>query len=151
SLPCIIVDMQGFILAWYLPAILSDFRQVGLFSPSDRSGKPDASQNAMLVAREKLGPLLNKSSGSSWRNNAEYFHPGEGAQGSVNLSPAWFQQGHDETVQQYPQVSANFSSPAALEWLDAISESNAIMSGILAVIHPTLYDAGWKTTKRLRD
>ena len=54
-------------------------------------------------------------------------------------------------VQQYPQVSANFSSPAALDWLDAISESNAILSAILAVIHPQLYDVGWETTKRLRD
>ena len=54
-------------------------------------------------------------------------------------------------VQQYLQVSANFSLPAALDWLDAISESNAILSAILAVIHPQLYDAGWETTKRLRD
>ena len=53
-------------------------------------------------------------------------------------------------MQQYPQASANFRSPAALEWLDAISESNAIISAILAVIHPNLYDAGWETTKRLR-
>jgi Oxygenase domain of the 2OGFeDO superfamily len=54
-------------------------------------------------------------------------------------------------VQQYPHISANFSSPAALDWLDAISESNAILSAILAVIHPNLYDAGWQTTKCLRD
>jgi len=38
-----------------------------------------------------------------------------------------------------------------LEWLDAISESNAILSAILAVIHPSLYEAGWQTTKHLRD
>jgi hypothetical protein len=38
-----------------------------------------------------------------------------------------------------------------LDWLDAISESNAIVSAILAVIHPKLYDAGWQTTKRLRE
>jgi hypothetical protein len=38
-----------------------------------------------------------------------------------------------------------------LDWLDAISESNAIISAILAVIHPKLYDAGWKTIERLRD
>ncbi len=54
-------------------------------------------------------------------------------------------------VQQYLQVSANFSLPAALDWLDAILESNAILSTILAVIHPQLYDASWETTKRLRD
>jgi Oxygenase domain of the 2OGFeDO superfamily len=54
-------------------------------------------------------------------------------------------------VQEYPRVSASFRSPAALDWLDAISESNAIFGAILAVIHPTLYDAGWQTTMCLRD
>jgi hypothetical protein len=96
SMPCIIVDMQGIILAWYCPGILSDSRQVSLFALSDRSRKPDTSQNAMLAAREKLLPLLKKSqSGSSWRDEVNNFHPGEGPHGSVNLSPAWFQQGHD--------------------------------------------------------
>ena len=28
--PCIVIDMQGVILAWYLPGILSDSRQVRL-------------------------------------------------------------------------------------------------------------------------
>jgi hypothetical protein len=54
-------------------------------------------------------------------------------------------------VQPCPHPSANFRSAAALEWLDAISESNAIFSAILAVIHPRLYDAGRQTIKRLRD
>lgn len=53
-------------------------------------------------------------------------------------------------MQRYPQVSANFRLPAALDWLDAISESNAILSSILAVIHPELYDAGLQTIERLR-
>ena len=53
-------------------------------------------------------------------------------------------------MQRRPKVSANFKTPAALGWLHAISESNAIMSAILAVIHPKLYDAGWQTTERLR-
>jgi len=38
-----------------------------------------------------------------------------------------------------------------LDWLDAISESNTILSAILAVIHPELYDAGWQTTQHLRN
>jgi len=53
-------------------------------------------------------------------------------------------------TQKLPQVSANFRSPAALDWLDAVSESNAILSAILAVIHPRLYDAGWQTINVLR-
>jgi hypothetical protein len=37
-----------------------------------------------------------------------------------------------------------------LNWLGAISESNVIISAILAVIHPKLYDAGWKAVERLK-
>ena len=45
-------------------------------------------------------------------------------------------------LQKYPQASVNFGLEDALTWLAAISESNAIVSAILAVIHPNLYDTG---------
>jgi len=35
STPCIIIDEHDIILAWYLPGILSDQRQVGFFPFSD--------------------------------------------------------------------------------------------------------------------
>lgn len=54
-------------------------------------------------------------------------------------------------MQEYPRISASFNSPAALDWLNTISESNAVLSAILGVIHPKLYDAGWQILKRLRD
>jgi hypothetical protein len=53
--------------------------------------------------------------------------------------------------QKYPQGSVNFRSTAALGWLDAISETNAVFSAILAVIHPTLHKAGRQTIKHLGD
>ena len=53
-------------------------------------------------------------------------------------------------VQEHPQVGALFKNLAALEWLDAISQSNSILSTILAVIHPELYDTGQETMNRLR-
>ena len=43
SMPCIVVDMQGIILTWYLPGILTGSRQVSLFALSDHSGILDAS------------------------------------------------------------------------------------------------------------
>ncbi|KAI9429534.1 hypothetical protein H4582DRAFT_2089013 [Lactarius indigo] len=43
SRPCIIVDMQGVILAWHLPGILNDSRQ-----------------SEMMAAMAKLHPLLEK-------------------------------------------------------------------------------------------
>ena len=96
STPCIIIDSQGIIMAWYLPNILSSARQVNLLS-SNRIKRPNAPQSAMLVARKKLRSLLDSSiRGRCWRNDLEYFHPGEESlRGSVNFSPAWFQQGHD--------------------------------------------------------
>jgi hypothetical protein len=71
----------------------------------------------------------------------------------------WFQQGHNVSTLVYEIYflaahsklgnvsrlltdSVNFSLPAILGWLDAISESNAIFSTILAVIHPRLYNTG---------
>jgi hypothetical protein len=53
-------------------------------------------------------------------------------------------------VQKWPEVGAIFRQPAALDWLDCISESNSILSAILAVIHPELHDAGRDTFDRLR-
>ncbi|KAH9012488.1 hypothetical protein EDB85DRAFT_1900316 [Lactarius pseudohatsudake] len=139
SRPCIVVDMQGVILAWHLPGILTDSRQ-----------------SEMMAATQKLHSLLEKCPRStSWCLDPEYFPSGlEGLQGLVNFSPAWFQQGHElisvERVQEFPQVSVSLKMLAALEWLDRATESNSIMSAILAVIHPELYDAGRNTLKVLR-
>ena len=58
---------------------------------------------------------------------------------------------NQEMSQELPQASVNLRSPVALDWLDAISESNGILSAILAVIHPKLYDAGWQTINHLGD
>ena len=96
STPCIIIDLQGIIMAWYLPNILSSARQVGLLS-SNCIKRPNTPQSAMLVARQKLCSLLDSSIHSRcWCDDLEYFHLGEESlQGSVKFSPAWFQQGHD--------------------------------------------------------
>ncbi|KAF8257003.1 hypothetical protein EI94DRAFT_1539140, partial [Lactarius quietus] len=134
SRPCIVVDMHGVILAWYLPGILRDSRQ-----------------REMMEATEKLHPLLGKHQGNgSWRNNPEiYCSKTMAVWGSLNISPAWFQQVH-ETMQDWPEAAAIFRKPAALEWLDAISQSNSILSAILAVIHPPLHKAGQETFHQLR-
>ena len=99
SRPCIIVDMQGIILAWYLPGILRDSRQVSLFTSSDRRIfiKYNVCQSEMMAATANLHPLLGKrQSGASWRSDPGNFPSGaKGVHGSVNISPAWFQQGHE--------------------------------------------------------
>ena len=56
-----------------------------------------------------------------------------------------------ETVQESPQVSNAIKKPEGLKWLDAISQSNSILSAILAVIHPELHGTGQKTSNQLRE
>ena len=53
-------------------------------------------------------------------------------------------------MQERPQLGTLFENKAALSWLDAISQSNTILSAILAVIHPELHDAGQETINQLR-
>lgn len=54
----------------------------------------------MMKATKKLLPLLEKfqenSPGTSWRVNNKNFPPwAVGPRGVLNISPAWFQQGHE--------------------------------------------------------
>lgn len=54
-------------------------------------------------------------------------------------------------MQPWPQVAAIFTKRAeSLDWLDLMSESNSVLSAILAVIHPELHHAGQETFNRLR-
>jgi hypothetical protein len=68
----------------------------------------------MLAAREKLRPLLKTSKDSSlWRRDEKNFHPeGQHPQGSVDLSPGWFQQAHDVSILAHELYSsaAHFKS-----------------------------------------
>ena len=50
-----------------------------------------------MTAMEKLHPLLGKRQGGiSWCDNPALFPSGsEGPHGTLNLSPAWFQLGHE--------------------------------------------------------
>jgi hypothetical protein len=47
--------------------------------------------------------MLQHSS-STWHNEMKYFHSGRGPQGSLNLSLAWFQQGHNVSASSYKNL-----------------------------------------------
>lgn len=61
SKPCIIHDMHGVVLTWYLPGILNDSRQVGLFNlvrllrkPYFISGRNDGSNGEVASSVESV-------------------------------------------------------------------------------------------------
>jgi hypothetical protein len=126
----------------------------------------------MLAATEKLHSLLetnskgNNSKGNKWRDDPQfYYHNRQAPAGSVNVSPGWFPLGHEvsnfifidmrqlvydeQRVAKHPKVCPQLNLVAGSEWLDEISRSNMVLSAILAVIHPELYEAGKETNLRL--
>jgi hypothetical protein len=66
-----------------------------------------------MAATVKLYPLLHKQGGSSWRLDKRLFPSGkEGPQGLLNISPAWFEQGHEVRqfiTQNMPCLAADFN------------------------------------------
>ena len=95
----------------------------------------------------------------NWRGNAKNFRDPTLCQlkpGTVNLSPAWFQQGHEvcfqffiisglilicEQSSEYKlEVGAQMKAgTAGAHWQDEMQESAALISAIPAIIHPQLF------------
>ncbi|KAF9235307.1 hypothetical protein BU15DRAFT_78140 [Melanogaster broomeanus] len=135
SEPTVVVDEQGCVLTWYLPGVL--LRRL---------------QDEMWDVLEHIKPLLKNSTASSaehkWRTMTSLFWKDASIKGSIELSPAWFQQGRDGR-NHVPEVSAllkasNSLSTRARAWLHEMTVPNAILSAALAVMHPDLYAAGWE-------
>ena len=76
---------------------LEGFSAGELIHLSDQMVTCTVFQREMMAATEKLYPLLSKSQGNtSWRNHTALFpSETESPSGSLNMSPAWFQQGHE--------------------------------------------------------
>ncbi|KAF8964946.1 hypothetical protein BDZ97DRAFT_1619087, partial [Flammula alnicola] len=118
--PAVVLDRHGNILTWYLPGILKPERQVG-------------------SASEK-----------SWRSNLElYCDLPEGMKmGTMSMSPAWFEQGH-ETLDDKMKVSSAFRSSKAISWLNKSRSTFALIGGILAVTQPDVFDMGMAAVEKL--
>ncbi|KAG1719335.1 hypothetical protein EDD22DRAFT_791707 [Suillus occidentalis] len=82
--PATIVDASGAIIAWYLPDALTD-----------------TTQKEIREATNLLAPSLGKSikADGNWRTHQKWFKQGSENVGltarCINLSLAWFQQGHE--------------------------------------------------------
>ncbi|KAG1721338.1 hypothetical protein EDB19DRAFT_1962017 [Suillus lakei] len=121
--PMTILDVSGVIIAWYLLDALTD-----------------ATQREIWVASNLLTPSLEKSVGvdGNWQTNREWFNQSsenvELTPGCINLSPAWFQQGHEN--QSDPEVSASLKGLSFENILKAIARPAAIATAALRVMHP---------------
>ncbi|KAG2029980.1 hypothetical protein BDR03DRAFT_846810, partial [Suillus americanus] len=130
--PATIINASGAIIAWYLPDALTD-----------------ATQKEVWAATDLLAPMLEKriKLDGIWCTNQEWFTPRSGndvlTPGCINLSPAWFQQGHE--------VSASLKGPSSEDILKAIARPAAIATAALRVMHPQQYWTGLQAFASLRD
>ncbi|KAG1720211.1 hypothetical protein EDB19DRAFT_1918110 [Suillus lakei] len=129
EIPATILDASGAIIAWYLLDTLTN-----------------ATQKEIWAASDLLAPMLEKSIkvDGNWQTNQGWFNPSSEndalTPGCINLSPAWFQQGHEN--QSDPEVSASLKGATSEKILKAIARPAAIATVALRVMHPEQYWAG---------
>ncbi|KAG1723675.1 uncharacterized protein EDB91DRAFT_1255574 [Suillus paluster] len=129
DIPATILDASGAIIAWYLLDALTD-----------------ATQKEIWAASDLLALILEKSVklDGNWHTNQKWFTPRSQndvlTPGCINLSPAWFQQGHENQVD--PAVSASLNGASLEDILKAIVRPAAIATAALRVMHPEQYWAG---------
>ncbi|KAG2047059.1 hypothetical protein BDR06DRAFT_1014217 [Suillus hirtellus] len=119
-----ILNASGAIIAWYLPDALTD-----------------TTQKEIREATDLLSPSLEKVL-FNWGLKDVGATPG-----CINLSLAWFQQGHKNVSD--PEVSASLKGPSCENILKAIARPAAITSTALRVMHPEQYWAGLRTLSNL--
>ncbi|KAG1723982.1 uncharacterized protein EDB91DRAFT_1255446 [Suillus paluster] len=113
DIPVTVLYATGAIIVWYLPDALTETTQKEILAASD---------------------LLSLSLAKSVKEN-DGISPG-----CINLSLAWFQQGHENLSD--PAVSASLKGPFSENILKAIARPAAIASATLRVMHPEQYWAG---------
>ncbi|KAG1720891.1 hypothetical protein EDB19DRAFT_1835752 [Suillus lakei] len=135
EIPATILDASGAIIAWYLPDALTNATQIKW-----------CLQKEIWAASDLLAPMLEKSVkvDGNWRTTQGWFNPSSEndalTPGCINLSLAWFQQGHENQLD--PEVSASLKGASSEKILKAIVRPAAIATAALRVMHPEQYWAG---------
>ncbi|KAG1804571.1 hypothetical protein EV424DRAFT_1544600 [Suillus variegatus] len=124
----VVVDKFGLIVLWYLPGAIDE-----------------VIQNDMLVATMMMSSLLGKSiarssANNTWCTDQSNFQPSENGltPGCINISPAWFLQGHP-APQFHSDISAALKSDDAPSLCWAIWRPAALVAATLRVMHSGLY------------
>ncbi|KAI6005416.1 hypothetical protein EDC04DRAFT_2611552 [Pisolithus marmoratus] len=159
----VVLDENGNIKLWYLPGTIDYTHQKNIWN----------SLHGMSAALEDS---LKPSCQHGWHNDQILFHEMVDLRGSIDCLPGWYQQGHGvryifciwlhvsntsqpksvkpgEEVKFHPEVSWLLKSsqkPNGMQqWVDQMSDVHALLSGMLAVIHPQMFAAGWEALIQL--
>ncbi|KAI5982968.1 hypothetical protein EDD15DRAFT_2202449 [Pisolithus albus] len=141
NIPTVVLNANGNVRLWYLPGAISHVYQKDIW-------------NSLHSLRHPLTESLNHYRPRGWHNDRELFHQAADLKGSLDLSPAWYQQGHGPP-NFHPEVSKLLKSRnahmGARGWVNDMSEFHSLLSGTLSVIHLRMYEAGCEVLIRLND
>ncbi|KIN97097.1 hypothetical protein M404DRAFT_32680 [Pisolithus tinctorius Marx 270] len=85
--PAAVIDKEGNILLWYLPNAFGEAYQAEIWN--------SLGNLSILLARS-----VKSNRAGGWRHDSNHFCPAADLKGAIDLSLAWFQQGHG--VSHYP-------------------------------------------------
>ncbi|KAG1900242.1 uncharacterized protein F5891DRAFT_980512 [Suillus fuscotomentosus] len=126
--PTVVCDKFSIIVLWYLPGAIDLHIQHDMAAATAR----------MSVALEQ-SVTCSAIANDKWRTHVSNFHPSRHGvtPGCINLSPAWFLQGHP-VPKFHPHVSATLKEDGR-SICQAIQRSAVLITAALRVMHPNLY------------
>ncbi|KAG1900009.1 uncharacterized protein F5891DRAFT_953041 [Suillus fuscotomentosus] len=101
------------------------------------------------LLKKSLSPV---NANCIWRTDRSYFYltetPGV-SPGCINVSPCWFQQGHEVNnadVSCCPEISASLKGPQGVTIIKSMRRPSLLALAALRVMHPSLYWSSLRTT-----
>ncbi|EFI27291.1 hypothetical protein CC1G_14763 [Coprinopsis cinerea okayama7 len=136
TLPTTFVDSKGIIGWWYLPSSITESRQATIL-------------RAIRTLCNHRGTPVRTDSQGNWRSHPSQFS--EGGQlkpGVATFSSCWYQQGHDGPYDS-PSPSASLKGPPGQQFIRDMTESFAVLGGVIAITQPWLFNAGLEVLESL--
>ncbi|KIK20412.1 hypothetical protein PISMIDRAFT_105796, partial [Pisolithus microcarpus 441] len=130
--PTVFIDSDGGILLWYLPGAISNANQRAIWQ-------------SITELKAPLEQSFKRSNSRSWWNDINYFCDHADLKGTIDLSPAWFQQGHGVSH----LLKARTGLQGLRGWLADMAGVHTLLSGALMVIHPCMYHASKEALSHL--
>ncbi|KAI6017052.1 hypothetical protein EDC04DRAFT_2608162 [Pisolithus marmoratus] len=88
--------------------------------------------------------------GHSWCQHMDWFNQSNACMaGCLEFALARHMLGHEPWFDT-PGISKDLNTDASLEWLQAMAVPNAMILGVLSIIHPPLYKAGIQGIEKLK-
>ncbi|KAF7984919.1 hypothetical protein HWV62_9819, partial [Athelia sp. TMB] len=142
DMPATVLDQHGRIILWYLPDIVAPFR-IAAFNLSIRGLKQPL--------RSSMQESNANRKGTTWRH-ANYHAPADGGlfgAGTLNLSPGWFQQGHERLVDGL-HISQDMQKKGVHSFLNQNYGFELFINSVTSVMNPQLYSSGLQAIQTIQ-